>query len=139
MRKMRLRNLWWCFVFPLMLAGCGGDAADDIPPQKWNDLTVDVQSRPAPVVPGMNEFIVIISRGKDKPPPGHDLIVSIRVDESQPWKQMIQDGFMGVFRRAVRVDNPRTQALNVQIQRGDDMGYLRFPLRGPRHSTDAKS
>jgi len=120
-------------LLPVLLAGCGGDPEDDIPPQHWQGYVVDLQTRPAPAVRGMNEFIVLISREDGKPPDGRKFIVSLRVDESNPWKQMIQDGYMGVFRRAARVDDPDKQVLNVQIQRNNDLGYLRFPLKGPVH------
>lgn len=126
-----------CMVGALLLTGCSEEqAAAQIPAQKWNDYTVEMQSRPTPVVPGMNEFIVIISHGKAKP--AHDFIVSVRVDDTAPWTQMIQDGYMGVFRRAVAVHDPSSEELNVQIQHGDDIGYLRFPLLAPAQPDHAK-
>ncbi len=136
-RCRRVRYSWVGLLVALFLAGCGGDPQDDIPPQPWKGYTVDLQTRPAPPVRGMNEFIVLISRKDGKPPDGRKFIVSIRVDESNPWKQMIQDGYMGVFRRAARVDDPGAQVLNVQIQREGDLGYLRFPLKVPPRPTGA--
>lgn len=116
----------------LLLTACAGNAANDIPSQHWHGYTVEVQTRPAPVVKGMNEFIVIINRGNsDRPAPSENLIVSLRVDESQDWKQMIQDGYIGVYRRATLVSDPARQDVNIQIQKGDDVGYLRFPLTAP--------
>lgn len=132
-----MRARWLCLLLPVLLAGCGGNPADDIAPQHWKGYVIDVQTRPAPVVRGMNEFIVLISRENGRPPDGRKFIVSIRVDESDPWKQMIQDGYMGVFRRAARVTDPDADELNVQIQRNDDLGYLRFPLKPPSHPAGA--
>lgn len=80
-----------------------------------------------PVTQGMNEFWLIISENERRP--AHDLIVSIRAGESGPWRQMIQDGHTGVYRRAVAVQDPESQALEVQIKRGAEVGRLHFPLR----------
>lgn len=131
------RVMLFCVLGALLLNACSEEQhVAQIPPQKWNDYTVEMQSRPSPVVPGMNEFIVIISHGKGKP--AHDFIVSVRIDDTAPWKQMIQDGYMGVFRRAVAVRDPSSEELNVQIQHGDDIGYLRFPLLSPSKSGHAQ-
>jgi hypothetical protein len=134
---MHARVMLLCVLGALLLTSCSEEqTAAQIPPQKWNGYTVELQSRPTPVVRGMNEFLVIISRGKGKP--AHDFIVSVRVDDTAPWTQMIQDGYMGVFRRAVAVRDPSSEELNVQIQHGDDFGYLRFPLVAPSQPGRAK-
>jgi hypothetical protein len=129
MRPVRLLLL--CLATVMLAAACGKEEpVAQIPSQHWKEYTVDLQSRPTPVMKGMNEFIVIISRDKGKP--AHDFIVSLRVNDTDPWKQMIQDGYMGVYRRAVAVQDPASQELNIQLQQGDDMGYLRFPLLAPQ-------
>jgi len=134
---MYAKKWWLCVLCTLLLTGCGKEqAVASIPVQKWGGYTVEMQSRPTPVVSGMNEFLVIISRDKGKP--AHDFIVSVRINDTDPWTQMIQDGYMGVFRRAVAVQSPSSQELNVQIQHGDDIGYLRFPLLAPPQPDHAK-
>jgi len=61
--------------------------------------------------------------------PVHDLIVSLRTSDDQKWRQAIQDGRTGVYRRAVRVDDPRTQVLQVKLQRRNgEEALLRFPI-----------
>ena len=135
---MNPRVIWLCILCALLLSACSEEQATaKIPPQRWKNYTVEMQSRPTPVVAGMDEFILIISRAKGGP--AHDFIVSVRIDDTDPWKQMIQDGYMGVFRRAVAVHNPSSEELNVQIQEGDDIGYLRFPLLAAPQSTRAQS
>ena len=74
-----------------------------------------VETRPSPVRAGMNEFIVIASRDVYKP--GVGLIVTIRVDENTEPRQAIQDGFTGVYRRAVMVMNPQVDVLTVHVRR----------------------
>ncbi len=86
----------------LLLAACSApEGGYQIPAQKWEDVVIKVESQPAPVVAGMNEFLVLatLERGK----PVHDLIVSLRSGEEQPWHQAIQDGHSGVYRKAIDV------------------------------------
>ncbi len=131
------RVIWLPILCALLLGACSKEQATaQIPPQKWKNYTVEMQSRPTPVVAGMDEFILIISKGKGRP--AHDFIVSVRTEDTDPWKQMIQDGYMGVFRRAVPVHDPSKEELNVQIQEGDDIGYLRFPLLATPQPASAK-
>jgi hypothetical protein len=81
----------------------------------------------------MNEFIVIVSRESYKP--GVDFIVTIRVDKNVEWRQAIQDGYTGVYRRAIRVNNPQKDILAVHLRKNnkDNEGKeietdLYFPL-----------
>lgn len=97
------------------LAGCADEKAVRLGPQEWNDLQFIVEARPTPIRAGMTEFIVIASRESYKP--GVGLIVSMRVDENAEWTQAIQDGYTGVYRRAVRVNNPETDVLAVHARK----------------------
>ena len=61
--------------------------------------------------------------------------MSLRVDEKAEWTQAIQDGYTGVYRRAVRVNNPLTDILAVRVRKskieneGDENEtILYFPL-----------
>lgn len=115
------------------LTGCSDNQAVRLKPQNWNDLEFIVETRPTPVRAGMNEFIVIASREKVKP--GVGIIVSLRVDEKVEWKQAIQDGYTGVYRRAIRVNNPQTDILAVQVRKAKNVNegeeeetILYFPL-----------
>ena len=105
------------FLIMLLLAvsGCADEKAIRLGPQQWQDLEFFVETRPSPVRRGMNEFIVIASRDVYKP--GVGLIVTMRVDEKIEPRQAIQDGFTGVYRRAVLVKNPQTDVLAVHVRR----------------------
>ena len=74
----------------------------------------------------MNEFLIIANKRHRRP--AYDLIVSLRTSENEPWKQTIQDGHVGVYRRAVSVQDPLKDILQVQLKEGGDVGVLYFPL-----------
>lgn len=46
-----------------------------------------------------------------------------------PWVQAIQDGLIGVYRRAIDLGDGETAVLQVRLQRGTDETILRFPLK----------
>ncbi len=112
-------------VFLLTLTACSQDRQAALPPQRWGDLEVMVETRPAPVRPGMNEFLVIVSKRGIRP--REDMIVSLRLSPQDPWRQAIQDGDTGVFRKALRV-KPVHHALYVQIRRKQETRELSFPF-----------
>lgn len=112
-------------LFLVALTGCPGGAVIS-EAQQWKDLTFRVETRPPIVKPGMIEFLVLANRGERKR--AHDLIVSIRIGESGKWRQAIQDGHVGVYRRALRVSNPDTEKLYVHVKHADEEKVLIFPL-----------
>ena len=46
-----------------------------------------------------------------------------------PWVQAIQDGFIGVYRRAVDIGDGDIVVLQVRLQRGEEQKVLLFPLK----------
>jgi hypothetical protein len=128
---MYFRSLFLVAVLMGLLTACADEQSVILGPQQWQDLGIRVETRPSPLRVGMNEFIVIASRDEYKP--GVGLVVQLRVGENEKWRQAIQDGFTGVYRRAVRVDDPATQTLFVHLRRSKsddkkDETVLRFPL-----------
>ncbi len=109
-----------------LLGGCSGDRAPDSVPQQWQGLEVRVESRPSPPAPGMNEFLVIMTDRRGQP--GWDYLVEVRSADGDPWKQAIQDGREGVFRRAAMVAPGERSVLQVRLRRNDQETVLRFPL-----------
>lgn len=112
----------------VILPGCGDGTMVVLGPQQWQDLEFRVEVHPSPPRAGMTEFIVIASREVYKP--GIGLVVELRVDEDAKWIQAIQDGFTGVYRRAVNVTDPQVQSLWVRVKRTnkDEGTLLSFPL-----------
>lgn len=110
-----VKRLGFLLLFLLVLSGCADEQAVLLGPQQWQDLEFVVETRPSPVRAGMNEFVVIASREVYKP--GIGLIVDIRANEKIAWRQAIQDGYTGVYRRAIRVNNPQTDVLAVHVRR----------------------
>lgn len=113
-------------LFCLALTACGMDVPmSRYAPQTWNNISVAVEARPGPG--GMYEFLVFGTIEERKPV--HDLTVSLRVGEQGAWIQAIQDGRMGVYRRALKIDHPESDILWVQLQRGSEQTVLQFPLK----------
>ena len=113
----------------LVVAGCGSDVADSLGQQRLGDAVIEVQCRPTPVTLGMNEFLVLATDVNGAPV--HDLLVDLRMKDGDIWQQAIQDGFSGVYRKALGVqslDDP----LQVRIKRNGVETKLYFPLRKPK-------
>jgi hypothetical protein len=108
------------------LPACGGERVADTPAQKWQDVEVRVETRPSPPRIGMNEFLVMVTG--EHGIPVYDLVVSLRTDDQDAWKQAIQDGQVGVYRRAARVEPGARSVLQVQIKRNGTENVLHFPL-----------
>lgn len=110
------------------LAACSdGAAAPSIPPQHWNNLVVRIETHPNPPLEGMSEIVVIITGPHGKP--AGDLIVSLRGSDSEPWIQAIEDGYIGVYRRAIDLGENRTGAVHVRLQNGAEQKVLLFPIK----------
>jgi len=111
-----------------LLAACSSDNnGPAVPPQTWLGKEVRMESRPNPPRPGANEFLLIVSGNHGKPV--HDLVVSFRTSDADDWKQAIQDGEVGVYRRSVEVEPGGRDVLQVKLKGRGAEGVLRFPLQ----------
>lgn len=110
----------------LLLFGCGQGGVEPYPPQVWEDITVQVETRPARIEEGMIEFLVIATRPPRRP--AHNLLVYISIDDTGAWTQAIQDGHLGVYRRALPVTDAENNVLNVRILYDNRESVLQFPL-----------
>lgn len=123
-------SAWRCtwLVVCLILVSCS-DArnAPVLPPQIWEGVEVSVETRPLVPAPGMNEFLVIATEKPRRPTA--DMIVSIRMGEADPWRQAIQDGHVGVYRRALLIGKEANPVLHIYLKRGGKEGMLNFPLQ----------
>jgi len=110
------------------LAAChNGNETADIPAQRWNGMVVRIETHPNPPLAGMSEIVVIVTGPHGKP--AGDLTVSLRGVESLPWVQAIQDGFIGVYRRAIDLGDGKTAVVQVRLQQGEVQKTLLFPIR----------
>jgi hypothetical protein len=110
------------------LAACSeGAATPSIPPQHWKKFVVRIETHPNPPLAGISEIVVIITGPHGRP--AGDLIVSLRGSESAPWIQAIEDGYIGVYRRAVDVGENRAGAVQVRLQQGVEQKVLLFPIK----------
>lgn len=108
----------------LFLLGCTPDNYSAIPIQTWQGIDVLVETRPSPPTPGMNEAWVILTDAGKRPVP--DAIVYIRATGASEWKQGIQDGHTGVFRRAIHIAEPARQRVEIKLVRRGVEGLLEF-------------
>ncbi len=118
----------WLSVLVLIAVvgyGCSADIPLS-PPQSWKNYQFRIETRPPVVTTGMNEFLVVAN--KDGRKPAHDVLVSLRVGETGRWIQAIQDGHVGVYRRALRVIDPKSDVLYVHVAQGKEEAVLEFPL-----------
>ncbi len=114
-----------------VLAACGGNGVGeerpDSPPQHWKGLDIRVETRPSPPHEGMAEFLVIVTTDNGRP--GWDCIIDVRTSDQDEWKQCIQDGRVGVYRRAALVNGADRSTVQVQVKRREDTTVLYFPLK----------
>jgi hypothetical protein len=123
------RGLWMLrlAVLPaaaIALSGCGGETRDSAT-LSWRDLQVHVESRGYGAIPDLQELLVFVNR---KTLPAWDCRVDLRTSDADPWKQAIEDGHVGVYRRAAKVDAGEHRVLQVWIHAEDSDTVLRFPL-----------
>ena len=111
-----------------LLTACGGEPAiSNIPAQQWEGMTVQVETRPSPAEVGMDEVLVVVTEQNGKP--GSDVMVSLRSSDRDQWIQAIEDGGLGVYRRAVALAPGERSVLQVQLKRNGRTSVLRFQLK----------
>ena len=108
----------------MMLCGCGG-ATQDSPTEYWRDLRIHVETRSYSAVPGMRELLVFVNRGGELP--AWDCRIDLRTSDADSWKQAIEDGRVGVYRRAAQVDREHS-VLQIRIRAAGSETVLRIPL-----------
>jgi len=119
------------FLTVFLLTACMGDIPMS-PTQQWDGLDFRLETRPPYITQGMMEFLVIANRPGRKPASG--MIIDLRVGPTGRWVQAIEDGNVGVYRRAIKVNDPKTDIMYVHIRRKDKdknedkEGLLEFPL-----------
>ena len=130
------RTLSLILIILALLPACSSERIS-MPNQQWKDISFEVETRPPQAVSGMNEFVIIASRGKR---PASDLILSIKVMGGNKWQQAIQDGRVGVFRKSLVVKDPQQDSLLIRIRHrkkeNKDETILEFPLRTQHISTN---
>ena len=126
-RGARARRSWRPAIpaLALILSGCGGDTQDS-PTEHWGDLLIHVEARSYSPIPGMKELLVFVNRGPTLP--AWDCRVDLRTSDADPWKQAIEDGHVGVYRRALKVDDGEHSVLQIWIRVAGNETVLRIPL-----------
>ncbi len=105
---------------------CGRGNAYILGPQWLGEVEVFVESRPGKPKAGMNEFLVIATHKDHKP--AYRYVISIGIKGRNKWRQSIQDGYSGVYRRATQVYDPSVDILAVKLEKNGKTEILYFPL-----------
>ena|SRR5208283_4573986 len=114
------------FIAAILIA-CSYDTTPPSPPQHWKEMEIRIETRPSPPRSGLVEILAIVTGPHGAPV--HDLIISMRTADGDPWVQAIQDGHLGVYRRAAKIGIGERSVLQLQIQLGMEQDLLRFPLK----------
>jgi len=109
----------------LILSGCS-DGTQGSPTTYWRDLQVRVESRSYAPIPDMKELLVFVNRGPTLP--AWDCRIDLRTSDADPWKPAIEDGRVGVYRRALKVDDREHSVLQIWIRSAGNETVLRIPL-----------
>lgn len=116
-------------ILAVLLVACGDSQPYLLGPQMHDGIEVLVEIRPGAPTVGMNEFLVLATQKNRLP--ASNYIVSIKMQNTDEWNQSIQDGATGVYRRAIRVNDPSNDVLLVQLSRKHSKqppAELVFPL-----------
>lgn len=133
-RRSRRRRAWHAAAaMAWLLSGCN-DATQVSPVSYWGDLQIHVESRSGPVA-DMKELLVFVNRGPTVP--AWDCRIDLRTSDADPWKQAIEDGRVGVYRRALKVDERDHSQLQIWIRRAGNETILRVPLSQPARPAKA--
>ncbi len=109
----------------VLISACSSEPVWKAEPQVWDEFTIHFETRPEIVRMGMNEFLVIVDReGRLHIP---DLLVHIRTNDSK-WKQAIPDGALGVYRRALPVNDVQADQLHIRLRYHGKHGELTYAL-----------
>ncbi|PCH60550.1 MAG: hypothetical protein COC05_04285 [Gammaproteobacteria bacterium] len=119
------RQLLFIVLLSVLTVACGKGEKARIPAQVWKDITFKIETHPYPVRAGHNE--IWLKATKLEGGPAWNLVVSMRANASQEWVQSVQDGHIGVFRRAVKITEG-DRYLYMHLRRGKSETELKFEL-----------
>ena len=111
-------------VLLLALGSCS--TQPDAAPQHWKGFDVRIQTQPSPPRVGVNEIMVEVSGRHGKGI--HGLVISTRMNDSQPWKQTFPDGDLGIYHGAEKI-GPDSRDLQVMIDQNGEKTILHFGIR----------
>lgn len=120
-----MRQLVIVFFISVLVVACSKGDQARIPAQLWNGVIFKIETHPYPVKAGHNE--IWLKSTKKEGGPASSIIVWLRSNDSAEWVQSVQDGHIGVFRRAVKIEEG-DRYLSVRVRRGQDETILKFEL-----------
>ncbi|PCI45056.1 MAG: hypothetical protein COB41_02485 [Proteobacteria bacterium] len=112
-------------VIACLLSACTAPESWTPPAQQWGKFNIHIETRPEVMRQGMNEFLLIVNRKGQRHIP--DLLIQIRTSSSG-WKQAMPDGALGIYRRALLVNDMKHDQLYVRLSYHGEEGALTFDL-----------
>jgi len=117
------KSLWLVLLWAL--ASCSSPNVWRPEAQQWGDFTIHIETRPEVIRHGMNEFLLLVDRKGQRHIP--DLLIQIRTPSSH-WTQAMPDGALGVYRRALMINDLKRDQLYVRLSYHGKEGALTFDL-----------
>lgn len=115
-----------CSLCLILLTSCSSsDSVWHAKAQYWQDFHIHYETRPETLRTGMNEFLIFIERKKQKHIP--DLLVNIQIDHNT-MQQAMPDGALGIYRRALFVQDAQHNKLHVHLSYHGKKGEVIFDL-----------
>ncbi|PCH53807.1 MAG: hypothetical protein COC22_01665 [Flavobacteriaceae bacterium] len=108
-----------------LFSACSAPESWTPPAQQWGEFDIHIETRPEVMRQGMNEFLLIVNRKGQRHIP--DLLIKIRTPSSA-WKQAMPDGALGIYRRALLVNDMKHDQLYVRLSYHGKEGALTFDL-----------
>ncbi|MDQ6956393.1 MAG: hypothetical protein Q9M21_04280 [Mariprofundaceae bacterium] len=118
--KLKLFAVMLCF-----LSACSAPEVWRPAAQQWGEFDIRLETRPEVMRQGMNEFLLIVNRKGQRHIP--DLLIKIRTPSSG-WTQAMPDGALGIYRRALLVNDMQHDQLYVRLSYHGKEGALTFDL-----------
>jgi len=112
-------------VIVCLLSACSSPESWSPPTQTWGEFDIHIETRPEVMRQGMNEFLLFVNRKGQRHIP--DLLVQIRTPSSK-WTQAMPDGALGIYRRALLVNDMKHDQLYVRLSYHGKEGALTFDL-----------
>ncbi|MDQ6968068.1 MAG: hypothetical protein Q9M14_05225 [Mariprofundaceae bacterium] len=112
-------------VLACLLSACSGPEVWTAPAQQWGKFNIHLETRPEIMRQGMNEFLLFVNREGQRHIP--DLLIKIRTPSSD-WRQAMPDGALGIYRRALLVNDMKHDQLYVRLSYHGKEGALTFDL-----------
>ncbi|OIO54026.1 MAG: hypothetical protein COX57_13470 [Alphaproteobacteria bacterium CG_4_10_14_0_2_um_filter_63_37] len=115
----------------VLMGGCG-DRHNIAHSAKLDGIDLQVEIYPSPPTPGYNEFKVSLKKSGDWRPVDNVIVeMGVRKGPQDPvvaWSMGMQDGLLGIYRRAVEIPSSGHWEAVIRVRKGEMEQQATFPL-----------